>query len=166
MSSSGSDSEPEDPDLLAEFDAESGQYRSLNKAVIREGADGTSDKTGFLQPGEVFAVLESREMPDGAYRIRMVRGWVSVTAKSGKVLLVDESSVQAFLATVPLLQKLTDEDRAGVADVLEVEAFPPGCIIVEQGEEGDAMYFLETGGAQAEVADADEVSASLAVCNV
>ena len=159
------DSEPEDPSLALEFDeVEPSQegtqaYRSLNKAVIREGVESDSPKVGNLEPGEVFNVLEMKEMPDGARRVRMERGWVSVTAKSGKSLLVDESSVQKFLRTVPLLQQLSDKDRAGIADVLEVEEFVEGMFIVVQGEEGDSMYFLEAGSAQAEVVASDEVSA-------
>ena len=128
-------------------------FRSLAAGVIREGAEGDSTKVGNLAAGEVFDVLEVRDMADGPRRVRMERGWVSVTAKSGKSLLVDESSVQKFLATVPLLQQLSDEDRAGIADVLEVEEFANDMPIMEQGEDGDAMYFLETGAAQAEVAD-------------
>ena len=151
----GSESEPEVPDLAVVYDAESGRYRSLSRAVLRAGAEAQSEKTGFLQPGEIFAALETRDMPNGVRRARMDRGWVSFTAKSGKSLLVDESSVQTFLQRVPLLQQLSDVDRQSVADVLEVEEFTSGSIIMEQGEQGDSMYFLESGAAQAEVAQAD-----------
>ena len=112
----------------------------------------TSAKVGHLAIGEVFEVLEER-WTNGQARFRMSRGWVSVTARSGKPLCVDEASVQLFLQTVPLLQHLTEENRAEIAESLTATEFEQGIPIVTQGDVGDAMYFLERGTAQAEVVD-------------
>jgi hypothetical protein len=38
---------------------------------------------GNLSAGEVFEVLEDVITPEGQRRVRMVQGWVSITAKSG-----------------------------------------------------------------------------------
>ena len=65
--------------------------------MIREGAHAQSAKVGNLAEGEVFEVLEEISMPDGQRRIRMERGWVSLTAKSGKPLCVGEAAVQLLL---------------------------------------------------------------------
>ena len=156
---SDSDSEPEDPSLATEFElaeADTLAYRSMHEAVIRSGAKMESAKCGSLSVGEVFKVLEVQMLADGMRRVRMERGWVSVTAKSGKPLCVDESMVQKFLSTVPLLQKLGDSERAAIAEELEAAAFSGDDVIVAVGEEGDSMYFLEEGAAQAELGEGDE----------
>jgi CRP-like cAMP-binding protein len=56
---------------------------------------------------------------------------------------------QNFLASVPILAKLTWEERAKIADVMEAKWFEDGEFIIEQGEEGDRIYFIEVGEASA-----------------
>lgn len=121
---------------------------------IREGASTYSSKVGNLQKGEIFTCIQEKRVGK-TRRVKMERGWVSVTSKGGKPLCVNEEYVQKFLQTVPLLQHLTDKERAGVATVLEAEDFPAGAVIVTQGDDGDCMYFLETGSVQAEVLHTD-----------
>ena len=89
----------------------SGSYRSLKAGVIRAGVSAESAKIGNLREGEVFEALEARTVDGGQLRIRMARGWVSLTAKSGKPLCVAETSVQQLLSTVPLLQHLEDSEK-------------------------------------------------------
>jgi hypothetical protein len=128
----------------------SGSYRSLKQGVIRAGAATDSAKIGNLQEGEVFEALQAVNVDDGQLRVRMARGWVSLTAKSGRPLCVAETSVQQLLSTVPLLQHLEEPVRARIADVLEAEEFQRGHPIVSSGELGSVMYFLEQGAAEAE----------------
>ncbi len=90
-------------------------------------------------------------MPNGALRVRMAEGWVSMTAKSGKPLCVEEAAVQLLLSKVPLLQNLDEKERARVADVLEGEEVEPNMPIVVAGDPGEYMYFLEKGEAKADV---------------
>ena len=59
--------------------------------------------------------------------------------------------MQLFLSTVPLFAHLEAADRAKIAVLLEAVEVKPGLPIVNQGDTGDAMYFLERGAAQAEV---------------
>ena len=54
---------------------------------------------------------------------------------------------QNFLASVPILAKVTWEERAKIADVMEAKWFEDGEFIIEQGEEGDRIYFIEVGEA-------------------
>jgi cAMP-dependent protein kinase regulator len=56
---------------------------------------------------------------------------------------------QNFLASVPILAKVTWEERAKIADVMEAKWFEDGEFIIEQGEEGDRIYFIEVGEASA-----------------
>ena len=121
--------------------------RALAKGIIKEDEDMGSKKAGNLEQGEVFRVLEQGE----GGRVRMWRGWVSVTNKKGKPLCVLEAAVQHMLHDVPLLQKLTEEERNGIAEHLEAEEFQDGVSIIYAGQPGECMYFIEEGEASAEV---------------
>jgi hypothetical protein len=124
--------------------------RALKASQIRAGLEMDSEKAGKLEPGEVFEVLEESVTSDGVKRIRMAKGWVSMTSSRGTALLVGEASVQRMLSTVPLFQHLQEQDRAQIANVLEAEEFASGQLIIRVGERGDAMYLIETGQAVAE----------------
>ena len=142
------DDEPEDDSLMDEGVV---SIRALKGGVIREGVEMDSPKVGNLGKGEVFEVLERGTTAEGSARIRMARGWVSMTAKSGKPLCVQEAAVQLLLSKMPLLQALDETERGKIAEVLEGEQIEAGHPIVTVGEVGDAMYFLEEGEAVAEV---------------
>ena len=152
---SDTESEPEDESFMDEIQAMKADgvvtIRALKGGVIREGLEMDSPKKGRLAPGEVFEVLEEDITTDGHSRLRMERGWVSMTAKSGKPLCVQEAAVQLLLSKVPLLQALNEQERASIADMLEGEEFAANIPIVTVGEEGDAMYFLEEGEATVEI---------------
>eukprot|EP01045_Picozoa_sp_COSAG04_P022444 COSAG04_NODE_2538_length_3958_cov_13.961389_1_plen_99_part_10 len=83
-----SSSEPEDESFLDDIEQarrEDGvaHIRALKGGVIRAGIEMDSAKLGNLTPGEVFEVLGEGTTDDGTRRVRMERGWVSLTAKSG-----------------------------------------------------------------------------------
>ena len=98
----------------------------------------------------MFEALEEVTGAGGQRRVRMARGWVSMTSGTGKPLCVGEAAVQEFLSSVPLLQGLDEAERAKIAEVLEAVEVNDEMPIVTEGEEGDAMYFLEDGQAAAE----------------
>jgi hypothetical protein len=152
---SESESEEEDESFMDEIDQlrKNGAVtiRALKAGVIRAGVEPDSAKIGNLRAGEVFEILEEGTTKGGQQRIRMSRGWVSMTAKSGKPLCVEEAAVQLLLSKVPLLQSLDETERARVADVLEGEEIEPNHPIVVTGDPGEHMYFLEKGDAVAEV---------------
>jgi CRP-like cAMP-binding protein len=52
-----------------------------------------------------------------------------------------------FLGTVDLLKPLEEEERGKVADAMVEKKFADGEEIMTQGDEGDALYFLEKGEA-------------------
>ena len=62
-----------------------------------------------------------------------------------------------MLQKVPLMQSLTDNERRKIAGCLNVLEFEDSDAIVTEGEAGDAMYILQTGGAQAFVKGAPVV---------
>ena len=92
------------------------RYRSLRRAVVRDGVELSSKRRGRLASGEVITVLQSR---DGVpfrgtggrttTRLRFARGWVSLTSRSGASLFVMEdnaASAATQLTTVanPMLE--------------------------------------------------------------
>ncbi|KAK5640118.1 hypothetical protein RI129_010929 [Pyrocoelia pectoralis] len=50
-----------------------------------------------------------------------------------------------FLRSVPLLENLSNEVLAKIADVLEVEFYPSGAYIVRQGASGDTFFIISSG---------------------
>jgi hypothetical protein len=63
------------------------RYKSLTTGIIREGADPGSAKAGKLEVGEVVVVLAEHELESGVLRVMCEKGWVSVTAKTGKAMM-------------------------------------------------------------------------------
>jgi cAMP-dependent protein kinase regulator len=84
-------------------------------------------------------------LEESGNRVRMSRGWVSLTSAGGAPLCVAESAVQGLLATVPLLAPLKAAERDALAAKIEAVEHAGSESVVVQGEEGDAMYFVEEG---------------------
>ena len=61
-------------------------YKLLAMGVVRRSAEMESDKVGKLQEGEVIIALGSKQLGETT-RVRCDRGWVSVTSKTGTLLL-------------------------------------------------------------------------------
>lgn len=62
----------------------------------------------------------------GQKRVRMERGWVSLTSKTGRPICVVEADVQLLLQSVPLLKSLKHKDRDTIATQLQVCALVSG----------------------------------------
>ena len=52
---------------------------------------------------------------------------------------------ESWLTSVPLLNSLSDYERAALADALVSRTFDDGACIIQQGEQGQEMYFIEYG---------------------
>lgn len=50
-----------------------------------------------------------------------------------------------FLRSVPLLQNLSNNLLAKIADVLEVEFYPAGAYVIRQGASGDTFFLISQG---------------------
>ena len=55
--------------------------------IVREGFGLDSERRGVLQKGQDVEALELRENEEGATRVRIERGWVSLCTPSGRVVL-------------------------------------------------------------------------------
>lgn len=55
---------------------------------------------------------------------------------------------ESFLAEVPLLEALTEYERAKIADALSTEKHPAGYEIIKEGEPGENFFLVESGEAQ------------------
>ena len=56
-----------------------------------------------------------------------------------------------FVRTVPLLSGMTDAEMSWLVPALVRVEFGGGVVIMRQGDDGDAMYLLESGSARAEI---------------
>eukprot|EP01043_Picozoa_sp_COSAG02_P048517 COSAG02_NODE_4772_length_4994_cov_16.312768_2_plen_358_part_00 len=59
---------------------------------VRAGFESESKKLGFLRIGDVIEVLETKVNERGQTRVRCAEGWVSLTAKDGSRLLVEDQN--------------------------------------------------------------------------
>ena len=69
-----------------------------------------------------------------------------------KTILLEISSrtrkdYESFLGSVPILESLTDRERAKLADVLQTREFAPGETVIQEGEVGREFYLVEEGEA-------------------
>ena len=67
-----------------------------------------------------------------------------------EIVDVDNPENASLLAKVPMLQALSEQERVAIAGKLQTERFEAGEPVMEVGEQGDAMYFLDAGEAEAE----------------
>jgi hypothetical protein len=63
------------------------RYKSLTTGIIREGPDPGSAKVGKLEVDEVVVALADKVLENGIVRVMCEKGWVSVTAKTGKAMM-------------------------------------------------------------------------------
>eukprot|EP00003_Mantamonas_plastica_P032448 TRINITY_DN880_c1_g2_i5.p1 TRINITY_DN880_c1_g2~~TRINITY_DN880_c1_g2_i5.p1 ORF type:complete len:338 (+),score=120.94 TRINITY_DN880_c1_g2_i5:434-1447(+) len=61
--------------------------------------------------------------------------------------MVKRTLYESFLEGVPMLNPLNKYERLVVADALKGETWEDGDLIIKQGEEGNAFYIVEEGGA-------------------
>ena len=62
-------------------------YRVLNKTLVRAGVEAESAKVGPVEQGEILLSLAVATNSAGAQRVQFDRGWVSVVASNGAVIL-------------------------------------------------------------------------------
>jgi hypothetical protein len=65
------------------------RYETLDEVAVRRGFDMSSDLVNNLPAGKVIKVVEERLNEEGTMRVRSKHGWMSVQAKSGRVLMAE-----------------------------------------------------------------------------
>ena len=55
------------------------------------------------------------------------------------------------LGSIPILRGLSNSERASLSQRLDSQTFAPGASIITQGEEGDSLFIVSSGDAEAEV---------------
>ncbi|KAF5297410.1 hypothetical protein FQR65_LT01341 [Abscondita terminalis] len=135
--------------------------------VIREGEAGAhlyvsaegdfdvikDDKVlGRMGPGKAFgelAILYNCTRTASIQVTTDARVWVLdrkvfqlIMVRTGLQRLQDNIN---FLRSVPLLENLSNDVLAKIADVLEVEFYPSGAYIIRQGATGDTFFIISSG---------------------
>jgi CRP-like cAMP-binding protein len=63
--------------------------------------------------------------------------------------------VADFLAYVPLLQRLSPDERRVFASLVREQRYPRGALIVRQGDPGDALFIVRSGAVKVAVVGVD-----------
>ena len=63
--------------------------------------------------------------------------------------------VTEFLGYVPLFHRLTPDERRGFAALVREQRYPRGALIVRQGDPGDALFIVRSGGVKVAVVGED-----------
>lgn len=128
-----------------------------DSGALQPGLDGLGRRVSTIQAGGSFGEL--------ALMYNAPRAATVVSAQSNCTLwaldrvtfrrILMESTFarrrlyESFLEEVPLLSTLTAYERSKIADALETVKFPPGKIIIKEGDIGEAFFLLESGEADA-----------------
>ncbi len=153
------------------------QVVPANSKVVTQGEPGTN--LFVIESGSVTVSKTTPEKPEGTVLVKLGPGTVfgelailynspraaTVTTDSDTALWfvdrftfrrvtrnVGETTIKRvtrFLQEVPLLQPLSEFEREKVAEALEEVSYTKGDVICSEGDEGDCMYFLVSGGCAA-----------------
>lgn len=63
---------------------------------------------------------------------------------------------EALLESVPMLKEITEYERMNLADALQSRKFKDGECVIQQGDEADCMYFVESGVASIRIRKQDD----------
>ncbi|XP_067024464.1 cAMP-dependent protein kinase type II regulatory subunit-like isoform X1 [Acropora muricata] len=63
---------------------------------------------------------------------------------------------EALLESVPMLKEITEYERMNLADALQSRKFKDGECVIQQGNEADCMYFVESGVASIRIRKQDD----------
>jgi voltage-gated potassium channel len=76
---------------------------------------------------------------------------IIVTGFAQELKRKDFIATWKLVAHVPLFSQLDVQDIAAIADLLHIRTALPGEIIIQQGDTGDAMYFIASGEVEVEL---------------
>ncbi|XP_063225444.1 cGMP-dependent protein kinase, isozyme 1-like isoform X2 [Bacillus rossius redtenbacheri] len=143
------------------------QHHSDNSFIITEGEPGNhlyvsgegefevqkrGQLLGTFGPGRVFgelAILYNSPRNASIRAMMDAMVWVLEREVFKKIMMV--SSIQRsqdsvkYLRSVPLLEKLSEQNLAEMANLLKVKFYAPGTMIVEEGTQGDEFYIISGG---------------------
>ena len=121
---------------------------------ILENRGGVNLRVNTKGPGEIFGeVALMYNSPRNATVAAIAKSRVFVLERVVFRAHVQETAetegaqVELFLNSVPILQKLSAEERRRVAGALEEVAFEKGARVVQQGDPGDLFYIIKDGEA-------------------
>lgn len=124
---------------------------------LQPGMDGMGEFKANIQAGGSFGELALMyNAPRAATVISAEAGctlWALDRTTFRRILMESTFArrrmYESFLEEVPLLKSLTPYERSKIADALETQKFPPGELIITEGDVGDSFYLLESGEADA-----------------
>ncbi|KAI0473107.1 regulatory subunit of protein kinase A [Xylariaceae sp. FL0804] len=127
------------------------------QGALQPGPDGMGSKVSTIQSGGSFGELALMyNAPRAATVISAEPSctlWALDRVTFRRILMESTFArrrlYESFLEEVPLLSTLTPYERSKIADALETQKYPPGQVIIRQGDIGESFYLLESGEADA-----------------
>ena len=131
-----------------------------NFYVIESGVFDVYVKTSGGEEKKVYTFEETGSFGELALLYNMPRSATVLATSAGTLWAMDRRSFrrivlksafqkrrhyESLLHTVPLLDKLDSYERMNVADALTSQTFDDGDVIIQEGDEADGMYFVESG---------------------
>ncbi|KAK7965272.1 hypothetical protein PG984_002497 [Apiospora sp. TS-2023a] len=121
--------------------------------ALQPGPDGMGSKVSTIQSGGSFGELALMYNAPRAATVMSAESscnlWALDRVTFRRILMESTFArrrmYENFLEEVPLLKSLTPYERSKIADALETQKFPPGHVIIQQGDIGTSFYLLETG---------------------
>ncbi|EOA87965.1 hypothetical protein ACJQWK_09074 [Exserohilum turcicum] len=127
----------------------------VNKSgKLEPGTEGAGNKVGTVGPGGSFGELALMYNAPRAATVTSTEPstlWALDRITFRRILM--DSAFQrrrmyeGFLEEVPLLSTLTPYERSKIADALETKKYPPGTVIIQEGDVGESFFLLESGEA-------------------
>ena len=137
---------------------ESGKFEIfVNRSKsYKPDSDALGDKVSGCEAGACFGELALLyNAPRAATVVATEPGKVwGLDVLSFKMMLVTSENTkkkkyESFLEKVSILSDLNAFERASLSDVIDIAKFNPGEVIMQQGEQGNNFYILESGDARA-----------------
>lgn len=124
---------------------------------LQNGPDGMGQQVGNIEAGGSFGELALMYNAPRAATVISAEGsctlWALDRLTFRRILMESTFArrrmYENFLEEVPLLSTLTPYERSKIADALETQKFPPGELIIKEGDPGHSFYLLESGEADA-----------------
>ncbi|TLD21501.1 hypothetical protein PspLS_09214 [Pyricularia sp. CBS 133598] len=135
-----------------------------SSGVMQAGTQGLGDHVGTIEAGGSFGELALMYNAPRAATVMSAEPncvlWALDRVTFRRILMESTFSrrrmYENFLEEVPILSTLTAYERSKIADALETQKYPPGTVVIKEGDPGEDFYLLECGEAEAFKAGIDQ----------
>lgn len=150
---------PSDAEIITQGALDADYFYILDEGhcdIFVKRTGGPEEKVKDIMPGNSFGELALLYMCPRAASVRTTCKSVlwALARDQFRSLVVgaaqkEKSRYETFLSGIEVLSALNQYERMTLADALEVETYEEGEDAIEQGDDADHLFILESGAAQA-----------------